>query len=363
MKKYKSRYLRITLLIVAIIAAVFANGGWRFSLNKTAYAVGDLTIDWGVPSGDPIFIVDDLAPGNCETRSVNVLNSSIVAREVGVRGIKTDENTALGSVLEIKIDRTTAPTATPYGPQTLDEFFSDSASANAITLGTQNPSEAVDYDFTVCFPETAGNDFQNASVVFDLSIGVVVPTPDQCLEMEFANTLFGTAGNDRIRGTSASELIFGLEGNDRIDGGGGDDCIVGGDGNDRVNDSTGQDVVVGGAGNDDIDSGSDDDLVIGNDGNDKLVGGSGRDQIFGDLGEDKLEGGSGDDEIHGGDQNDLLEGGSGRDQLFGESGNDNLKGGSDNDSLDGGSDTNVLNGDSGIDTCINGPTRIKCELP
>lgn len=361
--KNKFRYLRIFILIIAVIVAVSVNGGWRFNLNLTAFASGELTIDWGVPSGDPIFVVENMAPGECQTRSVSVLNNSAVSREVGVRGVKTEEDLDLGSILEIKIDRTSSPTATVYGPQALDQFFSASSSANAIILGTQNSSESVDYDFIVCFPETAGNEFQKARIVFDLSIGVVVPTPDECLEMEFDNTVFGTNGNDRIRGTSASELIFGLEGNDRIDGGGGDDCIVGGSGNDRINDSTGKDVVVGGTGNDEIDAGSDADLIVGNDGNDKLIGGSGNDLIFGNSGEDKIEGGSGLDEIYGGDQNDLLEGGSGSDQIFGDFGNDNLKGGSDDDTLDGGEGTNVLNGDSGQDICINGPTRIKCELP
>src|SRR3989344_5497081 len=106
--KNKFRYLRITLLILAIIAAVFANGGWRFTLNKTAYAVGELTVDWGTPlDGDPIFVVNNMAPGQCEIRTVNVLNSAAVSREVGVRGVKTDEIGALGSVLKIEIEGTT----------------------------------------------------------------------------------------------------------------------------------------------------------------------------------------------------------------------------------------------------------------
>lgn len=358
MSKKKLQLLRIGFLSSALFAVVIANN----LLPKTAYAVGDLNIDWGVvPSGNPIFVVNNMAPGDpCETRTVNVTNGGLVNREVGVRGVKTAELGALGSVLEIEIEKV-LPATNIYGPLTLDQFFTESAGANALSLGTQMPSESVDYEFTVCFPETAGNEFQETSVVFDLTIGIVIPTPDECLEMTFANTIFGTDGNDRIRGTSAPELIFGLEGNDRIDGGGGNDCIVGGEGNDRINDSSGKDVVVGGIGNDYIDSGSGDDLVRGGEGNDHLIGGSGSDVIWGEFGEDHLEGGSGNDELHGGNENDLIEGGSGNDNLFGDEGQDNLKGGSDNDFLDGGPGGGTLNGNSGIDTCINGAPKIKCE--
>ncbi len=362
MKKNKFQLIRIGLLGTALAAFIVTNN----FLPKTAYADGDLTIDWGVSIGDPIFVVNNMAPGECETRTVNVTNSAAFNRQVGVRGVPTVDTDSLSSALEITIDKNGITDVygerSPTGVKTLATFFSESAGANALTLSNQIPGEVADYNFTVCFQENAGNEFQSASVVFDLTIGIVIPTPDECLEMTFANTIFGTDGNDRIRGTSASELIFGLEGNDRIDGGGGNDCIVGGEGNDRINDSGGNDVIIGQGGNDEVDSGSGIDLVVGGEGNDKLEGGSGNDRLEGGIGEDKLEGGSGNDELYGGDQNDLLEGGSGQDQLFGDAGNDNLKGGSDNDFLDGGAGGGTLNGDSGIDRCINGAPKIKCEI-
>ena len=366
MGKKKLQLLRIGLLAFATGAILFANGGLSFTVNKTAAAIGDLLVDWGVPSGNPIFVVNNMAPGQCETRTVNVTNSAVFNRQVGVRGTPTDDTDNLSTELEITIDKNGTTDVygggSPTGVKTLATFFSESAGANALTLSNQTPSESADYNFTVCFQESAGNEFQNANVIFDLIIGIVVPTPDECLEMTFANTIFGTDGNDRLRGTSASELIFGLEGNDRIDGGGGNDCIVGGEGNDRVNDSSGEDVVIGGEGNDYIDAGSGNDLINGGEGNDHLIGGSNNDIIFGGDGEDHLEGGQGNDELHGGTENDLIEGGSGDDQIFGEEGNDNLKGGSGNDFLDGGIGGGNLNGDSGTDTCVNWTNKIKCEL-
>lgn len=364
MKTKKLQFFRIGLLGFATAAILFANGGFNFQLNKTAYANGDLTVDWGTPvDGDPIFVVNNMAPGDpCQTRTVNVLNSAAVVREVGVRGEKTSETAALGSVLEIEIEK--VGTGNIYGPATLDQFFTDSAGANALSLSNHNSAQAFDYTFTVCFPESAGNEFQNANVVFDLFIGLVIPTPEDCDDIDFVGSpIFGTAGNDNIKGTTGNDLIFALEGNDRIDGKGGNDCILGGEGNDRVRNSSGTDSVFGEGGNDDIDSGSGSDLVVGGEGNDKLDGGSGDDQVFGGTGEDKIEGGQGNDQLYGGDQNDLLEGGSGDDQIFGEEGNDNLKGGSGNDFLNGGPGNNTLSGDSGeADNCINGPTIKKCEL-
>lgn len=49
-----------------------------------------------------------------------------------------------------------------------------------------------------------------------------------------AATIVGTAGADRLSGTSGFEVIVGGRGNDRIGGCGGNDLICAGAGNDRV---------------------------------------------------------------------------------------------------------------------------------
>ena len=53
------------------------------------------------------------------------------------------------------------------------------------------------------------------------------------------NTLFGSAGKDKINGKTGHDLIDGQGGNDQIDGGAGSDNIKGGDGNDRITSSSG----------------------------------------------------------------------------------------------------------------------------
>lgn len=360
MRTKKLQLLRIGLLGTALAAVVFAN----HLAPKTAYAVGDLTINWGVPESNPIFVVNNMAPGDCQDHTVSITNNASISRDVAVRGVRTSGTNALETSLQLTIEKT--GTGVVYGPTVLDQFFTDSSGADAVALSTQTSGNTSSYKFTVCFPTSAGNAFQNAIVIFDLSIGVAVSIPAECLQnianLDTTHPIFGTADSDKIKGNGGNNVIFGLEGNDQIDGGSGNDCIIGGDGNERITDSSGNDVIFGNAGNDYIDSGSGNDLVNGGEGNDHLIGGSNNDIIFGGIGEDHLEGGSNNDELHGGTENDLIEGGSGLDQLFGEDGNDNLKGGSDNDFLDGGVGGGTLNGDSGTDRCINGAPKIKCEI-
>jgi Ca2+-binding RTX toxin-like protein len=72
--------------------------------------------------------------------------------------------------------------------------------------------------------------------------------------------LWGTAGNDLIKGGAQGEVICGKGGNDRLLGRGGRDRLLGG---------AGRDVLVGGAGND---------VLIGGAGRDRMLGGPGKDR-------------------------------------------------------------------------------------
>jgi hypothetical protein len=83
-----------------------------------------------------------------------------------------------------------------------------------------------------------------------------------------ANTLTGTAGNDRIDAGA---------GNDSVSGGAGSDLLIGGAGNDTLNGNDGIDELRGGAGNDTLDGGNGNDILVGGMGNDALTGGAGAD--------------------------------------------------------------------------------------
>jgi serralysin len=122
----------------------------------------------------------------------------------------------------------------------------------------------------------------------------------------FPNGLVAFGGDDRIIGSTDSEILFG---------------------------NLGVDTLSGGAGNDTISAGRDNDILDGDDGNDFL---------FGNLGNDTLNGGNGDDQLFGGRDNDLIKGNSGNDVLKGELGDDTLSGESGLDLLEGGEGNDVF---------------------
>jgi hypothetical protein len=101
--------------------------------------------------------------------------------------------------------------------------------------------------------------------------------------------IVGTAGSDRIRGSSQDELILGLAGNDYIEGRGGQDLICGGEGNDQLFGGGGTDFLDGGPGNDRLNSGTGF--------HDVLIGGSGDDLLADPDGAVIISGGPGNDTI------------------------------------------------------------------
>lgn len=314
--------------------------------NSTVKAVGDLNVDWGVPDGQPIFEVTNFLPGDSEMRTVQIINGASTIRPVGVRGEQVTELKDLADVLDFKISEGGNDLyggSSSTGPKTLADFFEDSKDIDGIELFFINPGETRIISFTVEFSESAGNEFQNASIVFDIIVGIAVEVPEQCRSIHFSgNPIFGTERRDVLNGTNGNDLIFAFEGNDVVNSGNGDDCLVGGSGNDILHGSNGQDVIFGDEGDDRID---------GDNGDDLLFGGNGNDTIYASNGNDRVEGGDGKDVIDGGNGNDFVDGGSGDDKLKGRNGNDTLIGGDGNDWIDGG---------LGIDTC-EAETEKSCE--
>lgn len=319
-----------TLIYSAVIVAVTVTALRSDVLTPaTAFAVGDITIDWGVPEGDPIFMVTDMAPGETETRPVTVTNDAAgSARPLGVRGVATSPDT-ISPALDIVISADGTPVygaGSPTGAKTLQQFFSDSTGPDGIALLTLAPGADTQLEFTVTFAIGAGNEFQNASVTFDIIIGIAIATPAECSAITFTGQpIFGTERGERLVGTAGNDLIFALEGGDLVQGGGGDDCIVGGPGGDS------------------------------------LQGEGGNDVIFGNEGGDSLQGGAGHDRLFGGDAGDSLQGGGGNDYAEGNAGSDGLQGGAGNDTLIGGAGSDGAAGGAGIDTC-DAEGESGCEL-
>src|SRR3990172_10721717 len=92
------------VLLLALIGLVgFQNNWFDIFEKKTAYAVGDLNVLWGVPDGDPIFVVQNMLPGDTEQRTVTVNNGATSARDVGIIGIKTEETASFSGILDFII--------------------------------------------------------------------------------------------------------------------------------------------------------------------------------------------------------------------------------------------------------------------
>ena len=337
--KNKKLARKIITLILALAVIGASATIYQAGQPSTVRAVGDLTIDWGVPSGNLIFVINNFAPGDTESRSVLVTNDGTSMRPVGVRGVKTSETGSLATVLDFVISEGGTDLyggTSGAGPKTLAQFFDDSSDINGIFLLNLNPSESKTITFKATFNETAGNDFQGKEVIFDLVIGISVEVPTECAGITFNGPpIFGTSGKDNLVGTPGNDLIFGFEGDDSINGNNGNDCIVGGEGNDSIRGNNGNDVILGGSGND---------ALKGNNGNDRLIGGDGLDSLEGENGDDYLDGGAGSDSLKGGNGNDILSGGLGDDYLDGGPGSDSLK------------------GEEGVDKCLNGENVKTCEL-
>ena len=169
---------------------------------------------------------------------------------------------------------------------------------------------------------------------------------------QFADTLRGDAGGNRLNAQGGHDTVEGRAGDDSLLGGAGNDSLAGGAGNDELWGEAGRDTLDGGAGSDlaryvgasggvvvDLNAG------IANDGEgfqdtlisienvdgsmhaDTLRGDALGNRLFGMGGDDTLVGLGGDDTMRGNGGNDSLAGGAGDDELWGEAGRDTLDGG------------------------------------
>src|SRR3989344_5206159 len=127
----------ISLVLIGVIG--FQNNWFGLFDKKTAYAVGDLNVIWGVPDGDPIFVVSNMLPGDTEDHDVDVANGGTVPRDVGVRGVKTEEIASFAAVLDFVVSEGGSDLyggTSPTGPKTLAEFFTESSGPDGIPLST-----------------------------------------------------------------------------------------------------------------------------------------------------------------------------------------------------------------------------------
>lgn len=250
-----------------------------------------------------------------------------------------------------------------------------------------------------------------ARASFDGVTGETFANIEKVEASQFADTIFGSAGNDTVSGGGGDDLIQGYDGDDLLSGGAGDDVLMGGAGVDLIDGGAGIDRVsyidatagvivdlsiqrawtgrhnedftsiegaIGSRFPDSVFGATADDLIEGGEGADNLAGGPGRDTVSWagsprgviiDMTEGLAwDGASLDtiaefeaaigsafaDSFFGGPGAERFTGGAGNDVLQGAGGADTLDAGDGDDRLDGAAGDDLLIGGDGVDTLIGG---------
>lgn len=287
MKKY-IKYFAFFLILIVIISKIDVVRA--FFIPSEAYAVGDLSVDWGIGSGNvgPVFSVANMKPGDSVQRTVTIHNGGTVSRGLAIKGLKT-----AGTLLSSAIMFSIKDGATSLYSKTLDGLFTDSTNPEGVFLVDIPAGATKQLTMQSQMQPSAGNEFENSSVTFNVIFGIAVSIPTACNAVDLTGKfpIYGTAKSDVINGTQGNDVIFGLGGNDTIFGKGGNDCIIGGNGNDALYGESGNDVIVGEDGSDTVHGGVGNDTLIGNNGNDTLLGEEGNDVLQGGNGTDTELGG------------------------------------------------------------------------
>lgn len=154
--QWKSKITALVTLLAMTAILIFP---------KTISAQVD--IDLGVPDGDPIFVVENMLPGDTEQRSITVTNNTSSSEILYVRCEEIEEIKEFSEILDMVIRRDGVDIyGGTTGAKTVEEFCE--AAAVQFNLGTILPDTVVNYSFIVTFPPEAGNEYQLAKYVFDL---------------------------------------------------------------------------------------------------------------------------------------------------------------------------------------------------
>lgn len=158
-------------------AVVLSNALHDGDVLSTVRAFGDLAVQFGIPAEEPLFSLDNMAPGDTVSKEIQVTNNGTTAHFVAVKGVRTgppeeDSNPALQEpLIETVLQLTISENASTLFQGTLQEFFDMSQSENGVPLSVLGAAEDTTYTMFVEFPTTAGNEFQGKSVIFDLIFG------------------------------------------------------------------------------------------------------------------------------------------------------------------------------------------------
>lgn len=170
----KIKLLRIIIFIILLGVFIQVSGVMKTIFSpSTVRAFGDLTADFHVPLGTPIFTITNAKPGDSDNHPVDIHNGATVARRVAVKGKWVDGvgiSPAIEHVLSLVIKEGTENVYTG----TVEEFLNKSTLyPDGVEIGTVAAGGDETYDFEIGFPSSAGDEYQGKSVKFDLTFGTV----------------------------------------------------------------------------------------------------------------------------------------------------------------------------------------------
>ena len=175
----KKKIKTLKTVSLSLVLGLVVNLAIPIFVNNSSQALGELDVVWdGVADGFPIFVVGNMLPGDTESRNVQVNNGGSIARLISVKGTRTG-GVGADPKLETVLDMVISGNGTDLyggtaGAKTVEDFFADSLDDNGIMLSILGAGDTTSYDFTVTFPQSSENEFQAKSVIFDITIGVVV---------------------------------------------------------------------------------------------------------------------------------------------------------------------------------------------
>ena len=171
----KSKILKKIISVLAGFLLFFTFLGFPY-YQVGVHAAGDLEITHNaLPLPSPVFSVVNFLPGDMDDKDIDVKNNGTVPHFISVRGVRTGgvgDDPKLETILEIVISKGLIELyGGSLGAKTVQEFFDDSMNPNGVPLSAVAPTETNTYNFKVTFPVSAGNEFENKSVLFDLIFG------------------------------------------------------------------------------------------------------------------------------------------------------------------------------------------------
>lgn len=144
-----------------LISIVIFSAGFLTAVPASAIQVDELVVEF---EKIPLFKEGDFKPGDGLLRWVKVTNNSPETQRIAVEAINENDPDNFASQLNLTIKEG----ATIIFNNTLSQFFSQGETYLSSLVGNGSQTE---YDFTIAFNSSAGNEYQEKTLGFDILVG------------------------------------------------------------------------------------------------------------------------------------------------------------------------------------------------